>query len=66
MYNKNQFCASSPVDLLHRGPNRLIYAMIFGVMSDQFLNLALMPAGGSFCGSENPYGQAICDVGKVK
>ena len=53
------------MDLLHRGPHRLIYAVIFGVMSDQFLSLALMPGGGSVCGYENPYGQAICDVGEV-
>ena len=54
----------SPVDLLHRGPHRLIYAVIFGVMSDQFLFLALLGADGGICFSTNPYQQAFCKIGK--
>jgi hypothetical protein len=53
----------SPVDLLHRGPHRLIYAVIFGAMSDQFLSLALLGGGSIFSTTiTNPYVLAICDV----
>ena len=51
----------SPVDLLHRGRYRLIYATIFGLMSNQFLRLAF--GGTSICTSGNAYVLAFCDVG---
>jgi hypothetical protein len=31
-------------------------------MSDQFLSLALDVSGGAFCNSDNPYGNAFCNV----
>lgn len=54
------------VDLLHRGPHRLIYAAIFGVMADQFLNLAVL-GSGAYCKlfTDNPYQAALCNVGKL-
>ena len=51
----------SPVDLLHRGRYRLIYAAIFGLMSNQFLNLVF--GGTKICTSGNAYGVAFCNVG---
>ena len=54
-----------PVDLLHRGPHRFFYAAVFGVMSDQFLSLALFGVP-NICTSGHPYGKAFCDVGKDK
>ena len=53
------------VDLLHRGPHRLIYAAIFGVMADQFLELAVL-GSGVFCEfTDSPYQAALCNVGKL-
>ena len=54
------------VDLLHRGPHRLIYAAIFGVMADQFLELAVF-GSGAYCKlfTDNPYQAALCNVGKL-
>ena len=53
------------VDLLHRGPHRLIYAAIFGVMADQFLELAVF-GSGAFCEfTDSPYQAAVCNVGKL-
>ena len=51
------------MDLLHRGPHRLIYAIVFGLMSDEFLSFVVMGVG-DLCTSGNPYGKAICNVGK--
>ena len=53
------------VDLLHRGPHRLIYAAIFGVMADEFLELAVL-GSGVFCEfTDSPYQAAVCNVGKL-
>ena len=57
---------TSPVDLLHPGPHRLIYAAIFGLMSDQFLSIVLLNGAGSICTSGNPYGKALCNTGIYK
>ena len=55
-----------PVDLLQPGPRRLIYAVIFGIMSSQFLVLVLL--GGeladSTCNSASPFYNAGCGIGK--
>ena len=53
----------SPVDLLHRGRYRLIYAAIFGLMSNTFLSLGF--GGPKLCTSGNPYGVVFCNVGML-
>ena len=64
--NNHHTWTISPIHLSHRVSHRLIYAAIFGVMSDLFFNFALHGAGG-YCSSSstvNQYEHAFCDVGK--
>jgi hypothetical protein len=60
------FTCTRPIHVLGRGPHRLVYAAIYGVMSDLFVKIVLDGAG-DYCTetSENPstYELAFCDVG---
>ena len=52
----------SPVNLLHTGRYRLVYAIIFGAMSNVFLSLVL--DRGGFCTSGTATSMAFCNEGK--
>ena len=58
----HSFLLYSPVNLLHTGRYRLVYAIIFGAMSNVFLSLVLDKGG--FCTSGSVIGRAFCNQGE--
>ena len=59
----NSIFIFSPLDVLTMPQSRLVYVMMFGLMSNLFLQLAFGETVTNICTTESGTGTVICETG---